>query len=93
MYSPEKIAGEKPPLAGAVTLDCMPLAGMCRVGSVTAQGTLRKRLMEMGFVPGALVEIVRIAPLGDPVDYRIKGYHISLRATEAKLISVVPEGA
>lgn len=93
MFSPENEAGGSSPRPGAVTLDRIPLAGTCRVGSVAVQGPLRKRLMEMGFVPGALVEVVRIAPLGDPVEYRIKGYHISLRATEAKLISVVPEGA
>lgn len=92
MFLPEKPAGEKVSLAGAVTLDRIPLAGTCRVGSVVAQGALRKRLMEMGFVPGALVEVVRAAPLGDPVEYKIKGYHLSLRAAEAKLISVVPEG-
>jgi ferrous iron transport protein A len=45
----------------------------------------------MGMVPGADVEAVRAAPLGDPVEYRVKGYALSLRRAEAGLIEVVLE--
>lgn len=93
MRVPENSVIQRPVAPGAMTLDTIPPSGTCLVGSVGAQGALRKRLMEMGFVPGAHVEVIRVAPLGDPVEYRIKGYHISLRAAEAKLISVVVEGA
>ena len=93
MRVPENSVIQRPVALDAMTLDTIPPSGTCLVGSVGAQGSLRKRLMEMGFVPGAHVEVIRVAPLGDPVEYRIKGYHISLRAAEAKLISVVVEGA
>jgi len=46
----------------------------------------------MGFVPGVEVEVLRAAPLGDPVEYRVKGYCISLRREEAKLICVSTSG-
>lgn len=74
------------------TLDQVSPPGRCRVVSVPLRGTLRKRLLAMGFVPGVEIEVLRAAPLGDPVEYRIKGYCISLRRDEAKLISVSTSG-
>jgi len=53
-------------------------------GSSTPQG----RLFEMGLTPGAEIEIVRYAPLGDPIDLKIRGYHLSLRKREAAGIRV-----
>lgn len=52
------------------------------------KGSLRKHLMEMGFVKGANIEVKRVAPLGDPIEVRIKGYSISLRKEEAKNIEI-----
>jgi ferrous iron transport protein A len=71
-----------------ITLDQVLPPGRCRVVSVPARGSLRKRLLAMGFVPGTRIEALRAAPLGDPVEYRVKGYCISLRKEEAKLVSV-----
>ena len=45
--------------------------------------TLRRRLMEMGVVRGTRIRMVRKAPLGDPIEYEVKGYNLSLRAREA----------
>ncbi|RLA96323.1 MAG: DtxR family transcriptional regulator, partial [Deltaproteobacteria bacterium] len=55
-----------------------------RITAVKGKGGLRKRLLDMGIVPGALVEMERVAPLGDPVEVRVKGYHLSLRKEEAE---------
>lgn len=44
--------------------------------------------MEMGVVPGALVCVIRAAPLGDPIEVRVRGYHLALRRTEAQAITV-----
>jgi len=74
------------------TLDRILPPGTCRVISVPVPGPVRKRLFALGFVPGTIVEAVRAAPLGDPVEYRVKGYFLSLRKEEARLISVIPEG-
>lgn len=75
------------------TLDRIVPPGTCRVVMVPARGPIRQRLLAFGFVPGAVVEAVRTAPLGDPVEYRVKGCTISLRKEDARLISVTPGGA
>jgi ferrous iron transport protein A len=73
------------------TLDRIGPECRCRVAGVRASGALRKRVLAMGMVPGAEVEVLRAAPLGDPTEYRVKGYCLSLRRAEASLIEVVPE--
>ncbi len=50
---------------------------------VNRGGVLAKRLAEMGVGKGALIEFERVAPLGDPIDIKVKGYHLSLRKNEA----------
>jgi len=49
-----------------------------------------RRIMEMGLTPGTIVEVERVAPLGDPVDIKVKGYHLSLRKEEAEQIEISP---
>ena len=51
---------------------------------------LRGRLLEMGLIVGTTVELVRFAPLGDPVELKLRGYNLSLRKHEAELIQVRP---
>jgi len=60
-------------------------AAIVRVGG---NGHTRRRYLEMGFVRGEVIYVERVAPLGDPVEYRVKGYHISLRRADAKNILV-----
>ena len=55
---------------------------------IKGRGQFRQRLSEMGFVVGKKVSVIKKAPLRDPVEYRIMGYHISLRNSEAQLIEV-----
>jgi Fe2+ transport system protein FeoA len=59
---------------------------------ITGKGRFRQRLMEMGFVPGAEILVEKYAPLKDPIEYIIKGYHVSLRHTEAEKIMVHETG-
>lgn len=60
---------------------------------IMGKGPFRHRLMEMGFVPGAEIIVERHAPLKDPIEYIIKGYHVSLRHQEADNVLVqVQEG-
>jgi ferrous iron transport protein A len=58
-----------------------------RVARIEA-GPARGRLLEMGLVQGALVEFVRTAPLGDPIEVRVRRYHLSLRRAEAEAVVV-----
>jgi len=52
------------------------------------RGTLHKRLLDMGIIKGALIEVAKVAPLGDPIDIKVKGSHISLRKEEAARIII-----
>ena len=58
------------------------------VVQVKAQGTIRQRLLEMGFIRGARLRVEKLAPLGDPMELVIKGYHLSLRREESGCILV-----
>jgi Fe2+ transport system protein FeoA len=62
----------------------------CRgfVWAVGGATEVRRRLLEMGFCNGTAVELIRRAPLGDPIEYRLRGYHLSLREDQARLIHV-----
>ncbi len=60
-------------------------ATILRIGGNRA---VRRRYMEMGFVRGEDVLVERVAPLGDPIEYLIKGYHLSLRQADAGHIMV-----
>jgi DtxR family Mn-dependent transcriptional regulator len=55
---------------------------------VGGKGPARRRMMDMGLVPGSEVKVVRVAPLGDPVEFELKGYSLSLRKSEARDITV-----
>jgi Fe2+ transport system protein FeoA len=50
------------------------------------------RLMEMGVLEGTEIEVVRLAPLGDPIQVKLRGYHLSLRKQEAEQIEIEPVG-
>jgi len=58
------------------------------VVQVQAQGPVRQRLLEMGFIRGARLRVEKLAPLGDPMELVIKGYHLSLRRDESSCILV-----
>jgi len=55
---------------------------------VKAQGPIRQRLLEMGFIRGVRLRVEKLAPLGDPMELVIKGYHLSLRRDESACILV-----
>ena len=59
-----------------------------QIKQVTGNGSIKQRLLKMGLVPGETVQIEKIAPLGSPIDVRIKGYHLSLRKEEANCVEV-----
>ncbi len=71
-----------------MTLDDLQKGERGRVIRIMAHGPFKKRLLEMGFVSGAEVDVVKYAPLKDPVEYKVMGYHVSLRHEEAAQIEV-----
>ncbi len=58
---------------------------------VLGHGAFRKRVMEMGFVRGQRVEVILNAPLKDPIVYKVMGYEVSLRASEASMVEVIEQ--
>lgn len=74
-------------------LDGEPVGMTVQVVRVMGDGAFRQRLLEMGFVRGAQVTVLKNAPLRDPVEYMIMGSHISLRHSEAALIEVTDKDA
>ncbi len=58
------------------------------VKDVEGEGRMAVRLLEMGFVPGVEVALIKRAPFGDPLELRLRGYHVSLRRAEARAIRV-----
>ena len=92
---PARFTGEERPAeargreAATTPLDRLPMGVAARVVSVTGAGPVARRLMEMGVVPGAPVSVVKAAPLGDPLEVRVRGYHLALRRAEANTIQVV----
>ncbi len=59
-----------------------------RITKVSGKGEGRKRIVDMGVTPGSFIEVERVAPLGDPLDVKVKGYHLSLRKAEASQIEI-----
>jgi ferrous iron transport protein A len=61
-----------------------------QVCNITGDPDLRRRLLEMGFCNGAKVEVIRRAPMGDPIEFRLRGYHLSLRDEQARHVQILP---
>jgi Fe2+ transport system protein FeoA len=55
---------------------------------VGGKGPVKRRMMDMGLVPGTEVTTVRVAPMGDPVEFEVKGYSLTLRKSEARHVMV-----
>ena len=53
-------------------------------------GVLKRRLIDMGITPGIIIKVIKTAPLGDPIEIRLRGYELSIRRSEAKKIIVKP---
>ena len=80
---------KRDPMDG-VTLDTLEPGQKGRILRIKGAGEISKRIADMGLVRGTMIEVERVAPLGDPVEFKIKGYHLSLRKREAQNIWVEP---
>ena len=59
-----------------------------KVERIKGRSEINKRLVDMGLTPGSVIEMGRVAPLGDPIEIKVKGYHLSLRKEEAEKVTV-----
>jgi ferrous iron transport protein A len=75
-------------LATPTALARLPLGTSAIVRRVVSGRSIARRLMELGLVPGTCVTITRVAPLGDPLELRVRNYALSIRRSEALAIEV-----
>jgi ferrous iron transport protein A len=71
-------------------LTTLGVGSVATITEIKVSPESRGRLLEMGLLVGTPVELVRFAPLGDPVEIKVRGYHLTLRKQEAELILVQP---
>jgi ferrous iron transport protein A len=73
-----------------MTLDRLAPGEHAIVRRVAGEPAVRRRLMDMGIIAGTPIKVLRTSPFGDPVEYQVRGYHLSLRRSEARLVEIVP---
>lgn len=71
-----------------MNLSNIPAGVQARVKAVKGEGSITRRLMEMGVIPGVSVRLVKSAPFGDPIEVRLLGYSLAIRKKEAEAIEV-----
>ncbi|MCH5157125.1 MAG: ferrous iron transport protein A [Clostridiales bacterium] len=70
------------------TLDQFAIGEHGVVRHIAGEGKMRRRLLDMGITPGAEIMLRKKAPLGDPLEITVRGYELTLRATEAQLVTM-----
>ena len=78
------------PEPAEIPLDRLPAGRSGQILTVGGEPSIARRLMELGLVPGTDIQLLRLAPLGDPIEVAVRGVHLSLRRSEAALIYVAP---
>jgi ferrous iron transport protein A len=71
-------------------LDRLVIGDRARVVRVTGADDISVRLMEMGLTPGVTIELLGVAPMGDPIELELRGYRLSIRKSEAARVEVEP---
>lgn len=84
-FTREMISDRK---AETMTLDELKIGSSAVITAVGGDGALRCRLLDMGLTPRTRVTLQKVAPMGDPIEIRVRGYELTLRVEEAKKIEV-----
>lgn len=71
-----------------MTLDKLTIGGSAVITAVGGEGALRCRLLDMGLIPKTRVTLQKVAPLGDPIEIRVRGYELTLRLEDAQKIEI-----
>ncbi|WP_457640986.1 FeoA family protein [Persephonella sp.] len=69
-------------------LSDLPAGSLCRIKELQFDPTLKRKLLEMGLIPGQIVEVIQVSPFGGPVKIKIKGYCLAVRKSDAEKIIV-----
>lgn len=75
-----------------MTLNELPTGQRAIIERVDGERSFRRRLLELGLLPGSEIQLLRVAPLGDPIEIWTRGANLSIRAHEARGIRVRPSG-
>ena len=70
------------------TLRETKIGGHARVVKIHGEGAIRRRIMDMGITRGVEIKVIKVAPLGDPLEITVRGYELSLRKADAAMIEV-----
>lgn len=87
MTKPGESLGGHEALSDAAVGDRLVVQSIAGIQDASS-GNLALRLMEMGILPGVEIKLIGTAPLGDPLEFELRGYRLSLRRTEASLVAV-----
>ncbi len=71
-----------------MTLDKLPIGQKAVINAVGGEGALRCRFLDMGLIPKTIVEVIKTAPMGDPIEIRLRNYELTLRKEDAEKIEV-----
>ena len=71
-----------------MNLSNLKIGAIGKVKNVIGNSRISRRLMEMGIVPGVSIKVIKTAPFGDPIEIRVRGYHLAMRRNEAEAIEI-----
>jgi len=71
-----------------VTLRDAKVGQTVKVVKLSGTGPVKRRIMDMGITKGQLVQVIRVAPLGDPIEVTVRGYELSVRKADCEMIEV-----
>lgn len=71
-----------------MTLEELEIGTPGRIAAVNGEGALRDRLLDMGLTPGTEVMVRKVAPMGDPIEITLRGYELTLRGEDARMIDI-----
>ena len=71
-----------------MTINDLTLGQSAVITAVGGEGALRCRLLDMGLIPGTAVAVIKVAPMGDPIEIRLRGYELTLRKEDAAQIDI-----
>ena len=74
-----------------MTLNELKVGETAAITAVGGDGALRCRLLDMGLIPGTHVTLIKVAPMGDPIQLCLRGYELTLRLDDAAKIEILPE--
>lgn len=70
------------------TLKGLKIGDAAKVVKLHGEGAVRRRIMDMGITRGTEIRIIKVAPLGDPIEVSVRGYSLSLRLSDAEMVEV-----